>query len=44
MRYAKPEVTLIDHAVAVIQGIPKHGMNSDLDGGYITAAAYEADE
>jgi hypothetical protein len=44
MRYIKPEVTLVDHAAAVIHGIPKAGMRLDLDGGYVTAAAYEADE
>jgi len=45
MRYAKPEVTLVDDAVAAVQtGNPKGGMTPDSDLGFVTGSAYEADE
>jgi hypothetical protein len=44
MKYAKPEVTVIGHAEAAIQGMSKVGTFSDHDNGYVTTNAYEADE
>jgi hypothetical protein len=45
MKYAKPEVIVLDHAAIAIQtGHPKIGMNPDGGETFVTAAAYEADE
>jgi|GEM_PF-2904603 len=44
MRYVRPEVMLVDHATTAVRGIPKHGISADMQGGFVTAAAYEADE
>jgi len=46
MKYGKPEIVLLDNAVAAIQGNPpgsKLGITSD-HAAQVTAAAYEADE
>ncbi|MGB7281330.1 MAG: hypothetical protein WBE13_03625 [Candidatus Acidiferrum sp.] len=48
MKYAKPEVTLINSATAEIQtSMPKNGTQTDGTTGtfhYLTVNAYEADE
>ena len=46
MKYAEPEVILINSATVEIQGIPKEGLfvEGPPPDDYITANAYEADE
>jgi hypothetical protein len=44
MKYTKPAITLIGEAESAIQGVPKHGVSTDMSPTYITNAAYEADE
>lgn len=47
MRYEKPIVTSEKPAIDAIHGAPKHskiGVDPDLDSGFVTCCAYEADE
>lgn len=44
LKYTKPEVTLVDDATTSVRGIPKHGISPDMDGAFVTDAAYEVDE
>ena len=45
MKYAKPEITLINSATVEIQGIPKTGGPADSTPmEHVTVGAYEADE
>ena len=44
MKYAKPEILLVDQAVCAIQGIGKPGGSTDLPMEERSTSAYEADE
>jgi hypothetical protein len=44
MKYAKPEVSLLERAVDAIQGQGKPGQGTDLPDEAKSASAYEADE
>jgi hypothetical protein len=44
MKYAKPEVSLVNTAVEAIQAIPKAGSTTPDSTKVVTVGAYEADE
>lgn len=44
MKYAKPEVSLVEQAISTIQSHTKPGGNEDLPDEAESTSAYEADE